>query len=398
MDVAMSKPSRVSNKESQHLSLRKLAAGFTLVELMVAMAVFLIVGGAAVALARGHMLLFNTAQNQTVLNITLRNAVAQLQMEVVNAGTGYAAAGAVAFSPMGATIGKAANANCKATAIYGSACFDTLTLISADNSLPALAPSSDILGTVAINTTSTVMYLTLPGNPAGATTAQYTTWASSLKAGTELIFVQGGTDVGLAGQPSIAIIVLRNDAAQTGNAIQLTTTGATTTITKLSGNCAGALTDINGIPPGPDPLSLYDIGECLRFTGTFNPQLDYVVKLVAGVTYSVDATNAANPKLVRKTPPAIPGNPPISDIIAEQIIGFTVGAWSSNKAGGAGYTLDPSDYKSDWASIRSLQIHLVARAAPNSDNPSSFRNAYDQGAYQVQGMSVVINPRNLNTN
>ena len=67
---------------------KKPARGFSLVELMVAMSVFLIVGGAAVALVRRHAPLFNSAQNQAGLNITLRNAVAQLQMEVVNAGTG----------------------------------------------------------------------------------------------------------------------------------------------------------------------------------------------------------------------------------------------------------------------------------------------------------------------
>jgi len=381
----MSNPGRVSNKESQHLPLRKLAAGFTLVELMVAMAVFLIVGGAAVALARGHMLLFNTAQNQTVLNITLRNAVAQLQMEVVNAGTGYAGAGAVAFSPIGATITKATDATCKTTAVYLAGCFDKLTLISADSSVPPLAPSLDQPGTAAVYTTvSTTIYLTFPGDPAGATAAQYTTWAANLTAGTELMLVQGGTDAANnpTGQPFISIIVLSANAAVNGNSIKLTTLAANGPNGPFT--CANA--------PSSDLLGIYDDAECPRFTNRFNPQLDYVVKLVAGATYKVDATIPANPKLVRRDSSGI------QDTIAEQIIGFTVGAWSSTKTGGAGYTLNPNDYSSDWASIRSLQIHLVARAAPNSDNPSSFRNAYDQGAYQVQGMSVVINPRNMNTN
>jgi hypothetical protein len=159
----------------------------------------------------------------------------------------------------------------------------------------------------------------------------------------------------------------------------------------------------SGIPPAADPLNIYDIGECGRFTDKFSPGLDYVVKLVAGATYSVDATNAANPKLVRTTAGGA------QDIIAEQIIGFTVGAWSSQRClkphakpcaavPVPGYTTDPDDYNSDWASIRSLQVQLVARATPNSDNVSTFKNTYDQGPYQVQGISVVINPRNLNTN
>jgi hypothetical protein len=43
---------------------------------------------------------------------------------------------------------------------------------------------------------------------------------------------------------------------------------------------------------------------------------------------------------------------------------------------------------------------LIARATPNSDNSNgtNFTNTYDQGPYQVQGVSVVINPRNLNSN
>jgi hypothetical protein len=349
---------------------------------MVAMGVFLIVGGAAVSLVRRHVPLFNTAQNQTNLNITLRNAVAQLQMEVVNAGTGFAnGAAPVAFSPMGATIKKAANPACRLAAVYGPNCFDQLKLISVDGSVPALAPSSNAAGTAGIDTTAAgPIFLTFPGNPAGATPAQYAAWAASLTAGTELMLVQGGTDItSPTGQPSISIIVLGAPAVVNGSSIQLT---------------PAAVAGVAGCAFGPlvDPLNIYDPAECPRFANSFKPGLDYVVKLISGATYSVDATNPANPKLVRTD---AAGN---QDIIAEQIIGFTVGAWSSQKAGGAGYTTNPADYNSDWASIRSIQIQLVARAAPNSDNPSTFQNAYDQGSYQVQGMSVVINPRNLNTN
>jgi prepilin-type N-terminal cleavage/methylation domain-containing protein len=397
MGEAMRNPQRASSQTSaNHYSRqqtgRKPASGFSLLELMIAMGVFLIVGGAAVSLVRRHMPLFNTAQNQTTLNISLRNAVAQLQMEVVNAGTGFAAAAPVAFSPMGATITKAANPNCRATANYIAGCFDQLSLISVDGNLPPLAPSADALGAVAIDTTTTnVIFLTMPGNPAAATPAQYLAWAGSLKAGTELMFVQGGTDVGPAGQPSISIIVLQIDAVPVGNSIQLTTTGAT--LANVACPNAG---NVSGIPAALDPLKLYDIGECGRFTGKFSPGLDYAVKLVAGATYSVDATTPANPKLVRTDPAGK------QDIIAEQIIGFTVGAWSSQRVVGGliapGYTTNPADYKSDWASVRSIQVQLVARATPNTDNPSTFQNAYDQGTYQVQGMSVVINPRNLNSN
>lgn len=386
--VAMSNPHKASNNTAQHLRSAKSAGGFSLLELMVAMGVFLIVGGAAISLVRRHMPLFNTAQNQTQMNMALRNAVAQLQMEVVNAGTGFSGAGAVAFTPFGATITKAANANCRANATYVAGCFDSFKLLQVDPTLPVLTPSSDIAGKIGVNTAANnVMYLTFPGNPAGATAAQYTAWAASLKRGSELVFVQGGTEAP-NGQPSIAIVVLTADAVANGNSVQL--------------SFATPPTDGAGIPVAPDPLGIYDAGENSRFTNTFtSPGVDYAVRLVAGTTYQVDASNPANPKLVRLD---AAGN---VDIIAEQIIGFTVGAWSSNITSGplavgalpvSGYTTNPNDYNKDWASIRSLQVQLVVRAAPNSDNPSTFQNTYDQGSYQVQAMSVVINPRNLNTN
>jgi len=399
----MSNSHEVLKRTSEYRRAAKPARGFSLLELMVAMSVFLIVGGAAVSLVRRHMPLFNTAQNQTQMNMALRNAVAQLQMEVVNAGTGFGGAGAVAFAPMGATISKAANPNCRATATYVAGCFDSLSLIQIDGSLPALAPSLDAAGTLQVDTTATsAFFLTFPGNPLGATAAQYTAWANSLKAGTELILVQGGTDAP-TGQPSIGIVVLQNDAVANASSISLTTTGKT----QLAYPCqfTPGKTPVDGIPVGSkDPLKLYDDGECARFDKIFKPGLDYVVKVVAGTIYQVDASNAANPKLVRTD---VNGN---QDIIAEQIIGFTVGAWSNNVTSGpltlippitnpaSGYTTNPNDFNSDWASVRSLQVQLVVRATPNSDNPSTFQNTYDQGSYQVQGMSVVINPRNLNTN
>ncbi|HET9281461.1 MAG TPA: prepilin-type N-terminal cleavage/methylation domain-containing protein, partial [Candidatus Angelobacter sp.] len=67
----------------------KAATGFSLIELMVAMLIFLVIGGAAVALVKKHVPIFTSQQNQTGLNISMRNAVAQMQIDVVNAGTGY---------------------------------------------------------------------------------------------------------------------------------------------------------------------------------------------------------------------------------------------------------------------------------------------------------------------
>ncbi|MGH9573309.1 MAG: PilW family protein, partial [Candidatus Acidiferrales bacterium] len=53
--------------------------GFSLVELLVAMAVFLIVAGAAFALFNQHTALAVRQQNLSGVNIGLRNGLAQLQ-------------------------------------------------------------------------------------------------------------------------------------------------------------------------------------------------------------------------------------------------------------------------------------------------------------------------------
>ena len=293
----------------------------------------MVVGGAAIALVRRHMPLFNSAQNQTNLNITLRNAVAQFQMEVVNAGTGFAGATPTTFSPMGVTIKKAATPSCATAStppVYGSACFDSFTLIAVDTTLPLLAPEGDPTKSPIPNadTSGTTVYLT---NPAGGSLANYTAWAALLPPGTELMFVQGGTE-NPAGQALISIVTV---ASATPNAsyIQVTTTSGTLTVACAAGTASPGKASGTPAPPTSDPLQdplgIYDAAECGRFTNSFNPGLDYVVKLVNGATYRVDGSDPTNPKLVRTTAAG-------TDVIAEQIVGFTVGAWSSEKCiGGA---------------------------------------------------------------
>ena len=59
-------------------SQRKLS-GFTLLELTVATAVFLIVGGAAFMLFHRHARLFGDQQSQIALNVSMRNALALMR-------------------------------------------------------------------------------------------------------------------------------------------------------------------------------------------------------------------------------------------------------------------------------------------------------------------------------
>ena len=82
----------------------KRAAGFSLMELMVAMAMFLIVGGTAVNLFKQHVPLFTQQQNQTAVNVAMRNAAAQMQIDLANAGSGYYQGINIPAWPIGVTI------------------------------------------------------------------------------------------------------------------------------------------------------------------------------------------------------------------------------------------------------------------------------------------------------
>jgi hypothetical protein len=47
--------------------------------------------------------------------------------------------------------------------------------------------------------------------------------------------------------------------------------------------------------------------------------------------------------------------------------------------------------------VRSIRVSLIGRTTP-SNIDTEFQNTFDQGHYQVQGIAVVINPRNMSMN
>jgi hypothetical protein len=40
-------------------------------------------------------------------------------------------------------------------------------------------------------------------------------------------------------------------------------------------------------------------------------------------------------------------------------------------------------------------ISLIGRTKPTTDPSYKFRNSFDSGAYEIQGVSLVVNPRNM---
>jgi prepilin-type N-terminal cleavage/methylation domain-containing protein len=357
--------------------------GFTLLELMIATAIFVVIGGAALALFAQHQPVFARQQNLAGLNISIRNAVAQLQLDVVNAGNGYYTGANIPDWPVGITIvnsNPGTACNTPATFTYSATCFDQLNIIASDPLTPASHPDngtfSGNINTDCIATTTSPIYLSTSLGTLAAATAL----AANFKANDELLLVD-------AGNSSITTI-------------WLTAAGATYTSGGVSGvklifnttNADGTNTAAN------DPLSIS--------TNTLNPKLnvnfcadDWVLRLQP-ITYKVNTATAADPQLVR-----VQGG--TTSILADQVIGFKVGAAAWNVTddtipysynASAAFTATPPGYNNQFWLIRSVQMSLIARTTPVTDPTYTYRNGFDTGPYQIESVMVVVNPRNMTMN
>jgi type II secretory pathway pseudopilin PulG len=356
---------------------RQRRSGFSLLELTVAIAVFMVVGGAAMTLVRRHTVLFTSTQNQSGVNITLRNAVAQLQTDVANAGSGYYPGASMPFWPVGITMSQAVPAdltNCQLTRVYIPTCFDTLTILTADSTMPAASPSADAAGTqpFTYSNAATNVFLTFPSAPVAPAT--YASWAASFKVGDEVLLVASGT-----GTPVLAPVTITGPATVVNNTV-------------LQLQVAGLVPDALAIEDNADKLDqnsgMNVFASANAPATTYGPfPADYAIHLNT-TRYSVNALN----QLTRGPVGAV--NP---DVVASGIVGFYVEPGVPNGLGTQYKGLVPN---SDWTQIRAVKIDLFARPDPATKNDPgvAFTNGYDGGSYQVQGISVVINPRNLSMN
>ncbi len=336
-------------------------AGFSLLELLAALTVFLIVSSAAFGLFTQHQTLFNEEQNLAALNIGLRNAMSQLQTDVVNAGTGFYVGANIPDWPVGVTlVNNVAGASCynAATKTYTATCFDRLNIIATDPNTPPVHPED--IGTNCVSTTSSILFT----EPATGMTAAQT--AALFHTGDQLLLVKSDGS-------QMTTTVLTSDGQVSGTKIQLqhNPTGADGTNNSLS-----------------DPLGIStNVNNKLGTSFCLN---DWVLKL-SPITYLVDTTDPVNPKLVRSQ-----GG--VNSVVSEQIIGFKLGAALWNIASGTSgnsYVFDASSYGYDYTLVRAVRISLIGRTPPVTDPTFKFRNTFDGGPYQIQGLSVVVNPRNL---
>lgn len=363
------------------------SAGFSLIELLIAMGMFLTITAAAFTLFGGEQTTFQRQQGQIGINVALRNATAQLQMDIYNAGTAYYQGANIPAWPVGVTIVNnvvPAGQSCynPATFAYGANCFDSLNVIAGAN--PATFPpsnSTDATGAAGAGNCTVTSNGVAYGQAANGLTLAAT--AANYLAGDNVLFLTGNGK-------KMTSVVLTADGAVVGPAVKLTFNAT---------NVDGTNTLAN------DPL---DITACDNLAcpvpNNFGNQFcggDWILKL-APVIFKVDSTNPANPKLTR----TING---VTATVMEQIVGFKVGAtiWNSGaNTVTTQYNYDASSYANNVAGdegwnytlVRSLRVSVIGRTKPNNNPTYRFKNLFDNGPYQVEGMSVVVNPRNMSMN
>jgi hypothetical protein len=121
------------------------------------------------------------------------------------------------------------------------------------------------------------------------------------------------------------------------------------------------------------------------------------------------STDPTNPTLLRQV--AGLSQTAAQQTLATQIIGFKVGAvlFDNTTTDTPSYCFDstmydptcPNNttsnplYANNYTVVRSVMVSLVGRTNPNPSPTYVFRNTFDQGPYEIQGVSVIVNPRNM---
>ena len=372
--------------------------GFSLLELMVAMGVFLVVSGISFALFSQHQALLATQQATVGLNIGLRNALAQIQLDVANAGNGLILGTNVPAWPVGVTINNntlvASQCNPTATSppTYVAACYDQLNVIVVDPNTPAIHPCATSGCTISTSAGSTADGLPAAViNPATGLLYTAAQLASHFNIGDQVLFVQSCSG---GGHPNGSSGCMFTTAL-------LTTAGATNT---AASGCSTGCVSLNFTSTGVggtnssanDPLGMTTANVPAGIlTDTFG-QGDWVVRLLP-ITYSVNAShvdsgNQPDPQLIRTQAGT-------QNAVMDQVIGFKVGAalWNAaNSTSNFQYDYNASDYSSQYNLIRSVRVSIIGRTGPNPTN--RYRNPFDSGPYQIHGDSIIVDPRNLTMN
>jgi len=433
---------------------RAKAEGFSLLELTVAMAVFLVVSISSLSLFSRHETLAGQEQGIAGLNIGLRNALSQLQMDVVNAGSGVIQGPNVPAWPVGVTIinSNPTTAQCNPSgtdpATYASACFDKLNVVMVDTTTPPIQPTNNCT-TGEFDTSAGTALLATVANPATGTQLTAAQVAAKYFASDKILFVQGSAPY------KYTTAVLTANGTTSGGNVSLSFNAT------LAGG--GNSPGINGNPPANDPISMTINAPASELTNLYCSS-DFVLRMLP-ITYSVSVANSSDPQLTRTQAGT-------TNVLMDQVIGFKVGAaWRNSNISkstvstnyetvtyisGTSFPSDGSwnnqtieindayytvasvssasnpptltlasgedagwqsnvnlsgpisqvysydylntDYNSDYTLVRAVRATLIGRTVPSSDPTYIYRNPFDLGAYQIRGSSIIVNPRNLTMN
>jgi type II secretory pathway pseudopilin PulG len=373
---------------------RAIDSGFTLLELLIASAMFIVIGGATLALFASHQPIFNQQQNLAEVNIALRNAVAQMQLDIANAGANYYTAANTPNYPVGVVVTNnvvASGGDCRSGTplAYGANCFDSVSIITADAATPPTSPSN---GSGACGVSSgTTLYLAPAGGTTYATLAAATTAAASFVNGDQILLVKSD-----GSQYTTFKLTAAGSSATVGANFFVRLTHTATTSTTVSGT---TYTGYNTTASGNDPYGM---------TTNVNSMLaeqycpgDSVLRITP-IQYSIDRTDPTNPVLIRTV--AGLTQTLAQKTLATQIIGFKVGVSLYNDTTDTDttiYNFDAANYNNgsavpyNYTLVRSVMVSLIGRTKPAPEATYKFRNAFDSGPYEIQGVSVVINPRNM---
>jgi prepilin-type N-terminal cleavage/methylation domain-containing protein len=432
-------------------------AGFSLLELAVAMSIFLVVGGTALTLFSRHETLLSKEQGIAGLNIGLRSALSQIQVDAVNAGSGIITGAQIPSWPVGMTIvnsNPSASPACSpaTSGTYTANCFDSLNIVMVDPNTPPLqlvstygAPSGTTClntngstCTTAANTPSSTATLTLTGSvPSGYTAA---TVAPEYKAGDEVLLVDVSQ---LNGQQYFTTAKLSAVGATSGSNVQLTfyetqqggfnygntiandpiamtspycyvnTTNGSATVSWNSGSnsfTTGSAWANQQIQIGNTSYTVASVASSssLTLTSTATATLSaaplYTTYALTNSFYSGDwvlrmlpiqyTVNTSN----TSDPQLVRTQAGTSNVVMDQVIGFKVGAvWWNNSLNLNDFQYDylSSDYGNNFSLLRAVRVSIIGRTTPSSDPLNTYVNPFDGGRYQIRGNSIIVNPRNL---
>src|SRR5262249_36671131 len=251
--------------------------GFSLVELLVALSIFLAIGSAAFTLFAKEETSFLRQQGMVGANIALRNASTQIQMDLYNAGTAYFQGANIPSWPVGVTIVNnvvPSGTSCynASTFTYTAQCFDTINIIAGAD--PATYPPSnatDSTGASGQSNCSTTSSGTAYAQAATGLTLAQT--AAKYATGDEVLFLSSN------GKKMTAVILTAAPIVS-GSAVKFSFNGTRADGTNTLANDPLDITACdNNTCPTPNNFGA-------QFCGS-----DWVLKL-APITYQVDATNA----------------------------------------------------------------------------------------------------------